>query len=86
MVLEKCLVPSEDVSRIYLLLHVVKVSVIAVGDDGLALCLEGVEVVHHLAAEEGAAILQGGFVDDDLRALGFYSFHHALYRGLAEVV
>lgn len=78
MVLEKCLVPSEDVSRIYLLLHVVKVSVIAVGDDGLALCLEGVEVVHHLAAEESTAVFKCGFVDDYFSTFCLDTFHYAL--------
>lgn len=79
-------VPAEDVAGVYLFLYVVQASVIAVGDDGLAPRLEAVEVVHHLGAEERAAVLQSRLVDDDLSALGLHSLHHALYRGLAEVV
>ena len=47
--------------------------------------LERGEVVHHAAAEEGGAVVEGGFVDDDLRALGFHALHDALDGRLAEV-
>ena len=72
------LIPSKDISRIYFLLHVFEAFVEAVGDDGAALRFEGGEVVHHAAAEEGGAVVEGGFVDDDLRALGFHALHDAL--------
>ena len=74
----KFLIPSKYVSRIYFLLHVFEAFVEAVGDDGAALRFEGGEVVHHAAAEEGGAVVEGGFVDDDLRALGFHALHDAL--------
>ena len=80
------LIPSKQVSRIYFLLHVFEAFVEAVGDDGAALGLEGGEVVHHAAAEEGGAVVEGGFVDDDLRALGLHALHDALDGRLAEVV
>lgn len=73
------LIPPEDIPGIYLLLHIVEARVVAVGDDGLCLGLEGLDVVHHPAAEECAAVLQGGFVDDDLGSFGLDAFHYALY-------
>ena len=82
----KFLIPSKYVSRIYFLLHIFEAFVEAVGDYGVALCLEGGEVVHHAAAEEGGAVVEGGFVDDDLRTLGLHALHDALDGRLAEVV
>ena len=67
-------------------MHIVQLGVVAVGDDGLSLGFEGGEVVHHAAAEEGFAVLERGFVDDDGGAFGFDALHHALDRTLAEVV
>ena len=55
--LEPLLIPSEDVTGVYLLLHVIKACVLAVGDDGPAFGLEHVEVVNYPAAEEVAAVL-----------------------------
>ena len=72
------LIPSENIPRIYFLCYIIKACVIAVGDNGMALCFKGIQVIHDLAAEEGAAVLKCGFIDDDLRTLSFYSFHHAL--------
>ena len=72
------LIPSKYVSRIYFLLYIFEAFVEAVGDDGAALGLEGGEVVHHAAAEEGGAVVEGGFVDDDLRALGLHALHNTL--------
>ena len=80
------LISSKYVSRIYFLLHVFEAFVEAVGDDGADLGLEGCEVVHHAAAEEGGAVVEGGFVDDDFRALGFHALHDALDGRLTEVV
>ena len=71
-------IPPEDVSRVDFLPRVVEAGVVAVGDDGLALCLEGGEVVHHAAAEEGGAVGEGRLVDYHLGALGLYALHHAL--------
>lgn len=80
------LISSEYISCINLLLNIVKTSVIAIGDDCLALLLECSEVVHHATAEEGTAVVECGFVDDDFGTFGLDAFHHALYRRLAEVV
>ena len=46
-------VPAEQVPGVDLFLHVVQAAVVAVGDDGLAPRLEGVQIVDHPAAEEG---------------------------------
>ena len=84
--LELGLVAAEEVARVHLFLHIVQLGVVAVGDDGLGLGFEGGEIVHHAAAEEGFAVLERGFVDDDGGAFGFDALHHALDRTLAEVV
>ena len=84
--LELGLVAAEEVARVHLFLYIVQLGVVAVGDDGLGLGFEGGEVVHHAAAEEGFAVLERGFVDDDGGAFGFDALHHALDRTLAEVV
>lgn len=68
----------EEVAGIDLLFYVVEVFVVAVGEDDLGLLLELGEVVDDFAAEEGGAVVEGGFVDDDFCALGFDAFHHAL--------
>ena len=52
----------------------------------MRLCLEQVEVVDDLAAEECASVGQRGLVHDDLRASCLDALHHALYAALAEVV
>ena len=74
------------IARIYFLLHIFEAFVESVGDDGAALGLESGEVVYHAAAEEGGAVVEGGFVDDDFRTLGFHALHDALNRALAEIV
>ena len=83
---DRALISTEEVARVHLFLHIVQLGVVAVGDDGLGLGFEGGEVVHHAATEEGFAVLQRGFVDDDGGAFGFDALHHALDRTLAEVV
>ena len=80
------LVTFEDVAGIDFRGDVVEDGVVAVGDDGVGLGLEGGEVVDHAAAEEGRAVLEGGLEDDDLRALGLDALHDALDGGLAEGV
>ena len=80
------LISSKYVSCINFLLYIIQTSVIPVGDNRLALCFESVQVVHHLAAEEGAAIFKCRLVDDYFRTFGFHPLHHALDRGLAEVI
>ena len=76
----------EDVAGVDLGPHVVQAWVVAVGDDGLRAALELRQVVDHHAPEERAAVLQGGLVDDQCRALGLYALHHALDAALPEVV
>ena len=87
MIFDICLsVPLEQIPRIHLLPHVIQAGVVAVGDDGLCLLLESLQIVHHLRAEERRAVLQRRLVDDDLRPFGLHALHHPLYRALAEVV
>lgn len=62
-------VSSEYIPGIYLLLHIIKTGVIAVGDDGMALGLERRQVVDHIAAEEGGAVFERRLIDDNLGAL-----------------
>ena len=52
----------------------------------MRLLLEFLQVVYYEAAEEGAAVFEGGLVDDDLGTLGFDALHDALDGTLAEVV
>ena len=80
------LVPFEYISCVHLALDVVQDGVVAVGDDGVGLGLEGGEVVDDAGAEEGGAVFEDRFVDDDLGALGLDALHNALDGGLAEVV
>ena len=80
------LIPFENVTRIYLRDHVIEARVVAVGDDGVRLVLELLQVVDHYRAEEGAAVGERGLVDDHPRALGLHPLHHALDAALPEVV
>ena len=80
------LITTEKISCIYLLLYIVQTAVIPVGNDGMALALESIQVIHHFAAEERAAIFECRFIDDDLRTFGLDAFHHTLDARLAEVV
>ena len=50
---------SKDVASIDFLLDIVQAGVVAVGDDGLRLLFEFLEVVHHPASEEHVAIVEG---------------------------
>ena len=80
------LISSENVACIYFFFHIVEACVVAVGDDGVALCLELCQVVDHLTAEECGAVFKGWLVDDDLGTLCLDTFHDALNGRLAEVV
>ena len=79
-------VSPENVSCVDFFLYIVQTGVVSVGDDSLALGLEGFEIVYDSAAEEGAAIFECRLIDDDLCAFRFDAFHDALDGGLAEVV
>lgn len=80
------LVATEEVAGVNFVLNIIKDGIVAVGDDGVALGLEGCKVVDHQGTEEGAAIGKSRFVDDDLGSFGLDTFHDALYGALAEVV
>ena len=52
----------------------------------MGLGLEDGEIVYYPASEEGCAVGQSRFIDDDFRTFGFDSLHYALDGALAEVV
>ena len=81
-----CSISPKNVPRINLFLHIIQASIIPVGNDGMALALESIQIIHHFAAEERAAIFECRFIDDDLRTFGLDAFHHTLNARLAEVV
>ena len=80
------LVPAEDISCINLLLYIIQTSIVAVGDDGMALCLEGFEVVLYSATEESTTLFQGWLIDDYLCPLCLDALHDSLNGTLTEVV
>jgi len=80
------LVSFEDVAGVDFSLDIIEGAVVAVGDDGLGEGFELGEVVDDEAAEEGGAVFERGFVDDDLGTLGLHTLHDTLDAGLAEVV
>ena len=83
----KCgLVSSKDVARIDFVLHVIKTSIIAIGDKGMTLRLERLHIVHHLATKESCAVFKGRLIDDHLCPLCLNTLHDALNCALAEVV
>ena len=79
-------IPLKDISRIYLISHIIQASIIAVGDDGLALGFELIEVVDDLRAKERFAIGNGWLIDDDFCTFGLDALHNALDSTLAEVI
>ena len=48
--------------------------------------LEGFQVVHYTATEEGNTFLERRFVDNLFGSYGFDEFHHTLNGALAEIV
>ena len=80
------LISTENVAGIYFLFYIVQAAVIAIGNDGLRLLLENIEIIHYPTTEEGGAIGQGRFVHNDLGSLGLDAFHHALDGALTEIV
>lgn len=79
-------ISSKDITCINLILHIIQASIVAVGDDGIALCLECFKVVLNTASKEGAALFQGWLIDDYLCALCLDSLHDTLDGRLAEVI
>ena len=80
------LIAFKNVPSINLVMDVVEAGVIPICDDGLGHFLEFLQVVDDETAEEGGAVFEGGFVDDDLGALCLDALHDALDGALAEVV
>lgn len=80
------LVAFEDVAGIDLWGDVGEAGVEAVGDDGVGLRLELLQIVDNEAAEESGAVLKCRLVDDHPGSLCLDALHHALDRRLAEVV
>ena len=79
-------ISPENVPRVYFLLHVIQTGVVTVRNDGFALPLEFLQVIDYPAAEEGAAVCKGRFVDDHFGALRLDPLHNSLDAALAEVV
>ena len=69
-----------------LILHIIQTNIVAVSDDGMALCLESCQVIDYLATEESAAVFKCRLVDDNLCSLCFDAFHDSLNGRLAEVI
>ena len=63
---------------LFYLLHNVKSSITVVGKYGVALSLEGDEVVDNSRAKEKFTIGKGGFINNYLGALDFDELHNAL--------
>lgn len=76
----------KNILCVYFVLYICKYGGVAIGQNHLALAFEGLEVVDDFAAEEGAAVFEGGFVDDYFGTFGLDALHHALDGVLAEVV
>ena len=72
------LVSSKNISSIYLLLHIIQTSIVAISDDGMALCLEDFEVVLYSATEEGTALFQSWLIDNYVRKLCLDTLHDTL--------
>lgn len=80
------LITSEYVTGINPILNIIQTSIVAVGNDGMALCLESFEIVLYSTAKEGAAFFQGWLVDNDFGAFCLNTLHDALDGRLAKVI
>ena len=80
------LISAEYISSINLILYIIQTSIVAVGDDGMTLCLEDIKVVLYSATKEGAVFFQGWLIDDDLCTHCLDTLHDALDGTLAEVI
>ena len=72
------LISSKNITCINLILYIIQTNIVAVGNDGMALCLEDFEVVLYSTAEEGAALFQGWLIDNYLSTLCLDTLHDAL--------
>ena len=80
------LVSSENVACIDFLIYIIQDWVVTIGDDGLTLFLELLQVVDNTAAEEGTAILEGWLIDYHLCTFSLDALHDSLDTALAEIV
>ena len=55
--IEDLSISLEDVSCIYLVLHIIKAGVISVRDDRLAFLFEFVQIIYNQGTEEGVSVL-----------------------------
>ena len=79
-------VSSENIAGIHLIIYIIQGRVVAVGNDGLTLRLEGCQVIDYPTAKECGAVLEGWLIDDDLCTFRLDALHDALDGRLAEVV
>ena len=76
----------KQVSCIYFWGDIIQTDIVSVGNDGVALLLEFLQIVYDFTSEEGRMIRKSRFVNDDVGAFGFDPFHDTLDRTLTEVV
>ena len=67
-------VSSENIPGIDFLFYIVQTAVVAVGNDGVGLLFEVLQIVYDYRSEESTAVFQCGFVDDDAGSLSSQSF------------
>ena len=79
------LIPLKQIARINLTGHIGQLVAPAVGEDHVALGLEGPKIVRYLAAEELGRV-QRRLVHHRWHALGLDALHDALHARCAEVV
>ena len=79
-------IPSKQISRIYLVFHIIQHGIIPVCDYTAAFFLEFLEVVDDFGTKECAPVFKGGLVDYNCGSFGFDTLHDTLDRTLAEVV
>lgn len=76
----------EQVPGVYLVFYIIQYFIVPVGDNAAALFLEFLQVIDNPGAEEGGAVGEGWFVDDDSGALGLDALHDSLNGGVPEIV
>ena len=79
------LIPLKQIPCVHLVRHVRELVAPAVGDDHVAVGLEGLQLVGHLGPEELRRV-QRGLVDHHGHALGLHALHDALDGARAEVI
>ena len=79
-------ISSEDIPRVYFLFYIIQALVISVRDNSLRHLLEFLQVVHHRASKECAAIFQSRLIDHHGGSLCLDPLHDPLDTALAEVI